>query len=122
MMRKLLFAGFIWEVVRFLYMYIFASATQNFDLFIWMNAQQIVMLFGMFFLAYNFAKYRQYAKLLFVAKLFGVLAGLIFIFKLSTNASSLSVTSLLIPGFVLVPDLFFCVVLLFICRHMEDEE
>ena len=120
-MRKLLFAGFLWEVIRFLYMYIFASATRNFDLFMWMNAQQIVMVLGMFFLAYDFGRYRHYAKLMFAAKLFGIMADFIFIFKLS-SARSLEMTSLLIPGFALVLDLFFGGILFFAARHPEGEE
>ena len=122
MMRKLLFAGFIWEVIRFLYMYVFASATQNLDLFMWMNAQQIVTALGMFFLAYNFDKYRQYAMLMFAAKLFGILADFIFIFKLGGTARSLDMTSLLIPAFALVLDLFFGCILFFASRKPEDEE
>ena len=121
-MRKLLFAGFIWEVIRVFYMYIFASATQNFDLFMWMNAQQIVVVFGMFFLAYDFAKYRQYTKLMFVAKLFGILADFIFIYKLSNSAKSLDMTSLLIPGVALVLDLFFGSFLFIVASRSEDEE
>lgn len=121
-MRKLLFAGFLWEVIRFLYMYIFAAATRNFDLFMWMNAQQIVTIFGMFFLAYNFSRYRQYARLMLVAKMFGILADFIFIFKLSHTSEALAATSLLIPGFALVLDLFFGSVLFFVSRHLEDEE
>ena len=121
-MRKLLFAGFIWEVIRFLYMYVFASATQNLDLFMWMNAQQIVTALGMFFLAYNFDKYRQYAMLMFAAKLFGILADFIFIFKLGGTARSLDMTSLLIPAFALVLDLFFGCILFFASRKPEDEE
>ena len=122
MMRKLLFAGFIWELIRFLYMYAFASASQNPDLFIWMNAQQIVSILGMFFLAYNFEKYRQYAILMFAAKLFSVLADFIFIYKLSNTARSLDITSLLIPGGILVLDLFFGCILFFASRKPEDEE
>ena len=122
MMRKMLFAGFIWEVIRFLYMYVFASATQNLDLFMWMNAQQIVTALGMFFLAYNFDKYRQYAMLMFAAKLFGILADFIFIFKLGGTARSLDMTSLLIPAFALVLDLFFGCILFFASRKPEDEE
>ena len=121
-MRKLLFAGFIWEVVRFLYMYIFASATQNSDLFIWMNAQQIVTVLGMFFLAYSFDKYRQYAMLMLAAKMFGVLADFIFIYKLGNTAKSLDMTSLLIPAVALVLDLFFGCILFFASRKPEDEE
>ena len=122
MMRKLLFAGFIWEVIRFLYMYVFASATQNLDLFMWMNAQQIVTALGIFFLAYDFDKYRQYAMLMFAAKLFGILADFIFIFKLGGTARSLDMTSLLIPAFALVLDLFFGCILFFASRKPEDEE
>ena len=122
MMRKLIFAGFIWEVIRFLYMYVFASATQNLDLFMWMNAQQIVTALGMFFLAYDFDKYRQYAMLMFAAKLFGILADFIFIFKLGGTARSLDMTSLLIPAFALVMDLFFGCILFFASRKPEDEE
>ncbi len=122
MMRKLIFAGFIWEVIRFLYMYVFASATQNLDLFMWMNAQQIVTALGMFFLAYDFDKYRQYAMLMFAAKLFGILADFIFIFKLGGTARSLDMTSLLIPAFALVLDLFFGCILFFASRKPEDEE
>ncbi len=122
MMRKLLFAGFIWEVIRFLYMYVFASATQNPDLFMWMNAQQIITALGMFFLAYDFGKYRQYAMLMFAAKLFGVLADFIFIFKLGGTARALDMASLLIPGVVLVLDLFFGSFLFIVARRTEDEE
>ena len=121
-MRKLLFAGFIWELIRFLYMYIFASATQNPDLFVWMNAQQTVIIFGMFFLAYNFEKYRQYATLMFAAKVLGILADFIFIFKLSQTARPLDVTSILIPGGVLVLDLLCGLILFFASRRPEDEE
>lgn len=121
-MKKLLFAGFIWEVIRVLYMYVFASATQNFDLFMWMNAQQIITVFGLFFLAYDFGKYKQYAKLMFVAKLFGILADFIFIYKLSNTARSLDMTSLLFPGGVLVLDIFFGCFLFIIARRSEDEE
>lgn len=121
-MRKLLFAGFLWEVIRFLYTYIFASATRNADLFMWMNAQQIVMIFGMFFLAYNSVKYRHYAKLMFTAKLFGILSDFIFIFKLSSTKEALAVTSLLIPGTALVLDLFFGCMLFFAMRHLEEDE
>jgi len=121
-MRKLLFAGFIWEVIRFLYMYVFASATQNLDLFMWMNAQQIVTALGMFFLAYDFDKYRHYAMLMFAAKLFGILADFIFIFKLGSAAKSLDMTSFLIPAFALVLDLFFGCILFFASRKPEDEE
>ena len=121
-MRKLLFAGFIWEVVRFLYMYVFASATQNFDLFMWMNAQQIVTTLGMFFLAHDFDRYRQYALLMFAAKLFGILADFIFIFKLAGTVRSLDMTSLLIPAVALVLDLFFGCILFFASRKPEDEE
>ena len=121
-MRKLLFAGFIWEVVRFLYMYIFASAAQNSDLFIWMNAQQIVTAVGMFFLAYNFDRYRQYAMLMFIAKLSGILADFIFIYRLGGTAKSLDMTSLLIPAIALVLDLFFGCILFFASRKPEDEE
>ena len=120
-MRKLLFAGFIWEVIRFIYMYIFASATQNFDLFMWMNAQQIVVIFGMFFLAYDLGKYKQYAKLMFVAKLFGILSDFIFIFKLS-RSSTMTVASLLVPGIALVIDIFFGSFLFIVARRAEDEE
>ena len=121
-MRKLLFAGFIWEVIRFLYMYIFAYATPNSDLFIWMNAQQIVTLFGMFFLFYNFVKYKQYTKLMLVAKLFGVLADFIFIFKLSSTSGAITLASLMIPGIALVLDLFFGGFLFITARHLEDEQ
>ena len=121
-MRKLFFAGFFWEVIRFLYMYVFASATRNFDLFMWMNAQQIVTVFGMFFLAYDFGKYKQYARLMLVAKLFGVLADFIFIYKLGGATKSLDMTSLLIPGVALVLDLFFCGFLFITARHLEDDE
>ena len=121
-MRKLLFAGFIWEVVRFLYMYVFASATQNFDLFMWMNAQQIVTTLGMFFLAHDFDRYRQYALLMFAAKLFGILADFIFIFKLAGTVRSLDMTSLLIPAVALVLDIFFGCILFFASRKPEDEE
>ena len=118
----MLFAGFVWEVVRFLYMYIFASAARNIDLFIWMNAQQIVTVLGMFFLAYNFNRYRPYAMLMFTAKLFGILADFIFIYKLSSSIQSIDVMSLLIPGFALVMDLFFGTILFFASRRTEDEE
>ena len=121
-MRKLLFAGFIWEVVRFLYMYVFASATQNFDLFMWMNAQQIVTTLGMFFLAHDFDRYKQYALLMFAAKLFGILADFIFIFKLAGTVRSLDMTSLLIPAVALVLDIFFGCILFFASRKPEDEE
>ena len=118
----MLFAGFIWEVIRFLYMYIFASATRNFDLFMWMNAQQIATVFGMFFLAYDFGRYRQYAKLMLVAKGFGILADLIFICKLGSTARSLDMTSILIPTFALVLDLLFGSLLFFISRKQEEAE
>lgn len=108
-------------MVRFLYMHIFASATRNFDLFMWMNAQQIVTLFGMFFLAYDFGRYKLYTKLMLVAKLFGILADFIFIYKLS-SAATMEMTSLLIPGIALVLDLFFGGFLFIIARHLEDEE
>ena len=118
----MLFAGFIWEVIRFLYMYIFAYASPNPDLFMWMNAQQIAVVFGMFFLSYNFVKYKQYTKLMFVAKLFGVLADLIFIYKMGGTTGTVTLLSLMIPGIALVLDLFFGSVLFFVSRHMEDEE
>lgn len=109
-------------MLRFLYMSIFASAAQNTDLFIWMNAQQIVTALGMFFLAYDFDKYRPYAMLMLAAKVFGVLADFIFIYKLSGTARSLDITSLLIPGIALVLDLFFGCILFFASRKPEDEE
>lgn len=121
-MRKLFFAGFLWEVIRFLYMYVFASATRNFDLFMWMNAQQIAAVFGMFFLAYDFGKYKQYTRLMFVTKLFGIFADFIFIYKLGGTTKSLDMTSLLIPGFALVLDLFFGGFLFITARHLEDDE
>lgn len=122
-MRKVLFIGFIWEVIRFLYIYIFAAATRNFDMFMWMNSQQIITIFAMFFLYRNLTKYYQYTKLMFCAKLFGVFAGLIFIFKLLNPSVGATATSILIPGIAALFDLIFMItmiVLVFI--KPEDEE
>jgi len=123
MMKKVLFIGFIWEAVRFLYIYIFAAATRNFDMFMWMNSQQVVTIFAMFFLYLDFTKYYQYTKLMLCAKLFALLAGGIFIFKLANPGVGVSATSVLIPGIAALFDLTFLIamIVLVFVKH-EDEE
>lgn len=123
MMKKLLFFGFIWETVRFLYIYIFAAATRNFDMFMWMNAQQVMTIFAMFFLYRNFRKYYQFVKLMICAKLFALMAGTIFIFKLANPGVGASATSILIPGIAAFFDLVFLIVLIILTfiKHGDEE-
>jgi len=122
-MKKVLFIGFVWEVVRFLYIHIFAAATRNFDMFLWLNSQQVVTIFAMFFLYRDFTKYRQYEKLMLCAKLFALLAGGVFIFKLANPSVGASATSILIPSIAAFFDLVFLVimvVLMFVNREAEE--
>lgn len=123
MMRKVLLIGFIWEVIRFLYIYIFATATRNFDLFMWMNSQQVITIFAMFFLYHNFAKYYEYVKLMLCAKIFGVFAGIIFIFKLLNPSVEASATSIMIPGIAALFDVIFMITMIVLLFFKpEDEE
>ncbi len=121
-MKKLLFAGFLWEVLRFFYVYFFASATNNFDLFLWLNSQQIITVFALFFLWRDSRRFFQYSKLLLVAKIFSAVTGLVFIFKLFNTAGFFSPAVVLIPGSVVFMDLLMLILFIRIVKKGDESD
>lgn len=119
-MKKLIFTGFLWEVIRFFYVYFFASATNNFDLFLWINSQQIITVFAIYFLYRDPVRFFQFSKLVLVAKIFAVVTGLLFIFKLFNTPGLITLPVIVVPGFVVFADLLMLILFACVVRKGDN--